>query len=228
MSATSTRQQRRTKATQQQPEATNDNGFTAPTKLPQRRKLAPVLILLLALAGGLFFYLGFQGQGNVQVFTVTGDIQRGHVMSQQDLATITVAKDSVGDKYLDSDAAAVLGKTALVDLPKGSLVLKSNIGDKLPVADGTSIVGVSVSSAQLPSRPLKAGDHVRIIKTPTQGQTQEKTVAPISAIVDRTKFDNVKGITSVDVIVPSNIAPTISAWSASGNAGIILDADNEK
>jgi hypothetical protein len=47
-------------------------------------------------------------------------------------------------------------------------------------------------------------------------------------VVDSTKFDDVKGLTIVDVIVATADAQEVVAWSAAGNAGLILDPLTEK
>ncbi len=159
----------------------------------------------------------------MSVLVVKTDLARGAVIAAGDLTTIDVIQTSAGESIAADQAATVIGQKALVDLPEGSLVTSKNAGESLGVKPGTSVVGVGLASSQAPSRPLQAGDHVRIIRTPTQGATADLNTAPVAGVVDSTSMDDVKGLVIVDVVVSTDDAPKVVAWSASGNAGLILD-----
>lgn len=222
MSATTTREQRRAKKSEVKsgPKA---EGFTAPAALAKKRPLAGLFFVVLILTGGTITYTSLQASGNELVMVAKGDIARGSVITADNLTTISVSKDSTAGAVLSKDVSSVVGKNATVDLPQGSLLLQSNISSGLEVKAGTSVVGVALTAAQLPSRTLKAGDKVRIIRTPTQGAVETSAPSPIQGTVDAVKFDNIKAISVVDVVVAETDAQNVVAWSAAGSAGLILD-----
>ena len=198
-------------------------GFQKPSQLARKKPALIALCVALAMVGGLLTYFGMSGNGQVSVLVVKTDLTRGAVIGAGDLTTIEVVEKSAGE-YIPADrSAAVIGQKALVDLPEGSLVTSKNMGESLGIPFGRSVVGVGLASSQAPSRPLHAGDHVRIIRTPTQGATADLNTPPISGLVDSTTLDDVKGLVIVDVVVSTDDAPKVVAWSASGNAGLILD-----
>lgn len=198
-------------------------GFQMPSQLARKKPALIALCIALAMVGGLLTYFGMSGNGQVSVLVVKTDLARGAVIGAGDLTTIEVVEKSAGESISADRSATVIGQKALVDLPEGSLVTSKNMGESLGVQSGSSVVGVGLASSQAPSRPLQAGDHVRIIRTPTQGATADLNTPPISGVVDSTSLDDVKGLVIVDVVVSTDDAPKVVAWSASGNAGLILD-----
>jgi hypothetical protein len=175
------------------------------------------------LVGGLITYFGLSGNGQQTVLVVKDGLQRGQEITSGSLTTINIAADAGNGAVPAVQSSTVIGQKAIVDLPRGSLITTNNIGSNLGIADGSSVVGVGLTSAQTPSRPLQAGDKVRIVRTPTQGGQIDQKVTPVTGVVDSTKFDDMKGLTIVDVIVATAAAQDVVAWSASGNAGLILD-----
>ena len=198
-------------------------GFQMPSQLARKKPALIALCIALAMVGGLLTYFGMSGNGQVSVLVMKTDLARGAVIGAGDLTTIEVVEKSAGESIPADRSATVIGQKALVDLPEGSLVTAKNMGESLGVQSGSSVVGVGLASSQAPSRPLRAGDHVRIIRTPTQGATTDQNIPPISGVVDSTSLDDVKGLVIVDVVVSTDDAPKVVAWSASGNAGLILD-----
>jgi hypothetical protein len=225
VSTVSTRESRRASkgSASNKVETHEPKGFQPPSKLARKKPALIALCIALALVGGLITYFGLTSNGQKPVLVVKTDIQRGAIINAGDLTTINIATDAGNGAVSADKSSTVIGKTATVDLPKGSLVLSNNIGSGLGIKADTSVVGVALSSAQTPARPLQAGDRVRIIRTPTQGATIDEKTVPVPGTVDSTKFDTVKGLTVVDVVVAQNDAANVVAWSAAGNAGLILD-----
>lgn len=181
------------------------------------------LCIALALVGGLITYFGLSGNGQQTVLVAKDGLVRGQEITSGSLTTINIASDAGNGAVPAEQSATVIGQKATVDLPKGSLITTNNVGPSLGIKDGTSVVGVGLTTAQAPSRQLQAGDKVRIIRTPTQGGQIDTKSVPVAGVVDSTRPDDVKGLIIVDIVVPSADAANVVAWSASGNAGLILD-----
>ena len=69
--------------------------------------------------------------------------------------------------------------------------------------EGESLVGISLTPAQMPSEPLYAGDTVRIVTTPgDQGEVTDEDPVTIEATVVGVSRVEETGETVVDVSVP--------------------------
>lgn len=221
MSTVKTRSSRRASSTESAPP--EPPAFSAPSKLARKRPALVALCIALALVGGLVTYFGLSANNQVAVLVAKDGLVRGQEITAANLTSINIASDAGNGAVPIEQSGTVVGQQATVDLPKGSLITKNNVGPNLGIKDGTSVVGVGLTTAQVPSRQLQTGDHVRIIRTPTQGGQIDTKATPVAGVVDSTRADDVKGLIIVDVVVPTDAAAEVVAWSASGNAGLILD-----
>lgn len=221
MSTVSTRSSR--KASSAKAATPEPKGFQAPSKLVRKKPALVALCIALAMVGGLITYFGLSGNGQQTVLIAKDGLVRGQEITPGSLDTINIASDAGNGAVAADQSGTVIGQKAIVDLPKGSLITKNNVGANLGIKEGTSVVGVGLTTAQVPSRRLQAGDKVRIIRTPTQGGQIDTKSTPVAGVVDSTRPDDVKGLIIVDVVVATADAQNVVAWSASGNAGLILD-----
>jgi hypothetical protein len=84
-------------------------------------------------------------------------------------------------------------------------------------------VGVALSPGQMPGEPLLPGDVVAIVETPGPSEQASASPAVVEATVLRTHvgagtFDQ----TVVDVLVPAERAPELTARVATGRIGVVL------
>jgi hypothetical protein len=202
----------------------------APTiKPPTKGRRRPALIALgvaLVIIGGLATWYLTQAVSDTEtVLTTSSSIARGEEITAGDLTTIEIAGGQNVSVFTASDAQDVIGQVALVDIPAGALVTPNSIGDTIAIENGQSIVGVALTSAQLPSYPLAAGDVVRIVETPvSQGDPPATTPATFEAVVFTTRFDEATSQTIVDLIVPESRAADIAARSATGRIALVVDS----
>lgn len=195
-----------------------------------RRRLwgAALGIALMLIAGLATWYITTNTSQTVTVLTTGAEIQRGEEITQGDLTTISIAGGQTTDTVTANKASTIVGQVAAVDLPAGSLITSSNVIDTLPVPDGQTIVGVSVTSAQLPAYGLTSGDQVRIVDTPVaQGEPPADDPLSFKATVFTSKFDETNNAWVVDLVVPSSQAPSIAARAATQRVAIILDSLGE-
>lgn len=200
-------------------------GWRPSRRLAQKRPAALALAAALAIAGGLATYAGVSNSSDLrEVVVVNTELARGEVIEAGDLTTMTVSGGSSTGVPAE-DAPSLVGQVVLSDLQPGAMVLASGVAAALPVAEDTSVVGVGVKSAQLPTRQLRAGDTVRVVHVPVQGAAHAATqdTAPIPGTVDATRPDENQGMIIVDVIVDSRQASTLAQWSSAGTAAIVLD-----
>lgn len=199
---------------------------------PPRSRMRPAMIglgIALIILGGLATAWQVNAlTTTTSVLTVTSDINRGDTVDPSDLGSIQVSGGQDVDAFVVEQQDEVVGQTALVDLPAGTLLTSANLGNELAVPDGSSLVGVSLTQAQLPSWDLSSGDAVRVIETPvSQGDPPQETPESFEATVFTTSHNEETAVWVVDLIVPSDQAADIAARAASGRVAIVLDRPGE-
>lgn len=199
-----------------------------PTKSRRRVWMIALGITIVLIGALATWYVTTTTSQTLSVLTIKTDVQRGEQITQDDLATISIAGGQSTDTFLASQAQTVVGQVAAVDLPAGSLVTSTNVLDTLPVPENHSIVGIAVNASQLPSYPLSAGDAVRLVDTPVaQGEPPTDEPMTFKATVFTSTYDETNQVWIVDVVVPTREAAAIAARAATQRVSIVLDGVGE-
>jgi SAF domain len=212
---------------------TKSNGTKAgPVQSRVRNRPRPMIIALsvaLIIAASLAASYIYTTTGRTTaVFSAATPIARGDIIESADLTTVEIPDNQQIPSYATTDADSVIGKTATVDIPDGTLISPNNIARQAGLPANTSIVGISLTPSQLPAYPMSSGDPVRIVETPVnQGDPPATTPKTISATVASVTKDDVSGNTVVSVQVNSGDAADLAARAATGRVALILDSEQE-
>ncbi|WP_082599406.1 SAF domain-containing protein [Nocardioides sp. Root151] len=192
----------------------------------RRRPWVFALMASLVAAGALGVAFVFTSVNDTQeVLVVSSDIKRGETIEAGDLAIVRVSVDPALTPVPGSQKAELEGSRAAVDLWAGTLLTEQAIADNLVPGEGESLVGISLTPAQMPSEPLYGGDVVRIVTTPgDQGEITDKEPVSIEATVVGVSRVEETGETVVDVSVPESEAADLAARAATGRVALVLDA----
>jgi hypothetical protein len=190
-----------------------------------RPAIIALAIALIVTAGLAAAYIYTSTGRTMEVFTAVNPISRGDVIDRSDLSTVEIPDSRAIPAYGLLDEKEMVGKTAVVDIPVGTLISPNNVSSAAGLAEGMSIVGISFTANQLPPYPLVSGDPVRIVETPvTQGDPPSADPGTIPATIVAVRFDDVSGNTVVAVSVESYRAPGLAARAATGRVALVLDA----
>lgn len=192
----------------------------------RRRRWVLALCAALVAAGGLGTAFAFTSVNDTQeVLVVSNDIKRGETIEAGDLAVVRVSVDPALTPVPGSQKAELEGSRAAVDLWAGTLLTAQAVTDNLVPGEGQSLVGISLTPAQMPSEPLYGGDVVRIVTTPgDQGEITDREPVAIEATVVGVDRVEETGETVVDVAVPEAEAAELAARAATGRVALVLDA----
>jgi hypothetical protein len=192
----------------------------------RRRRWVLALCAALGAAGGLGTAFAFTSVNDTQeVLVVSSDIKRGETIEAGDLAVVRVSVDPALIPVPGSQKAELEGSRAAVDLWAGTLLTAQAVTDNLVPGEGESLVGISLTPAQMPSEPLYGGDVVRIVTTPgDQGEITDREPVTIEATVVGVNPVEETGETVVDVAVPEAEAAELAARAATGRVALVLDA----
>jgi hypothetical protein len=192
----------------------------------RRRPWVFALMAALVAAGALGTAFAFTSVNDTQeVLVVSSDIKRGETIEAGDLSVVRVSVDPALTPVPGSQKAELEGSRAAVDLWAGTLLTEQAVADNLVPGEGDSLVGISLTPAQMPSEPLYGGDVVRIVTTPgDQGEITDKEPVTIEATVVGVSRVEETGETVVDVSVPEAEAADLAARAATGRVALVLDA----
>lgn len=195
----------------------------APRQL-QLRWLIGVAALVL-LGGLLLLYAAPLYSQHTSVVVMARDVKVGATLTAADVATADV---SVGDQVaVVHPQDGVLGKTALSDLPAGSLLSPRLVGDAPTLANGQNLVPVRLKLGQRPEQGLSAGQAVLAVPAPADpnspGGAKLVQVQPIGAtVVSSGQPDPATGDVVVDLRVPQAAAVGLARAAATGSVTLVL------
>lgn len=198
--------------------------LAAPPKL--RRKPVALLvsiatIVLGALAG---LWLWTTAGHTTEVLAVRTLVHRGELIDRDDLMVVRVNLDPAVLTVAASQADAIAGQRAALDLAPGGLLTPSDLAASVLPTRGTSVVGVGLAPGMLPAEPLAPGDAVRVVQTPgAQGDVADAPVT-IAATVVGVHPSETSEQTIVDVVVPAEAVADLAARAATGKVALVLDS----
>ena len=195
---------------------------------PPKLRRRPLALLVsgaphgLGSLGGLWVWTA--AGHTTEVLAVRTLVHRGEVIDRDDLMTVRVSLDPAVQTVAATQADAVAGQRAALDLAPGGLLTPSDLATSVLPARGTSVVGVGLAPGMLPAEPIAPGDAVRVVQTPgAQGEVADAPV-PVSAPGVGVHPWETGDQTIVDVVVPAEAAADLAARAATGKVALVLDS----
>ena len=223
--ATETRRQQRKNPTDGEPTSAPGEQFAPPPKLRRRPVLIAASVAAICL-GALASMWAYQSTSDAHsVLAVRQTIERGDVITAEDLMTVNISVDPALKPLSADQANSVVGKHAALDMSAGGVVTQGQITEQALPAKGSSVVGIALTPGMLPANQIRVGDKVRVVVTPGQ-QGEMPTTDPdsIQAVVVGVAKDETTGNAIVNVQVPTNDGPMLAARAATGKVAIVLDS----
>ncbi|TQN44092.1 SAF domain-containing protein [Blastococcus colisei] len=200
----------------------------APTLFPPRRRRRPALLALAVAmvvlgALGASFVATSLGQ-TTSVVALTRAVPWGQKVTDADLVEARIAADPALSPIPYADRDEVIGMIAATDLTAGSLLTREALTDERFPPPGQHLVGVAVTTAQVPATPLRSGDEVLLVPMATEGMAPAgaPTPGPVQATVANTGPVGVDGLRVVDVLVDDVDGADVAARAAAGLVVIVV------
>jgi len=223
---TSAREDRRPGPRTAMPEA--GTSITPPPKLRRRPAMVVSAVVVTALGCLLGAWAWSATTDTQEVLAARDTIHRGDVIEAEDIQRIRISADPALSPLPASAYDDVIGQRAALDIAAGGLMTSESTADQPMPPQGQSIVGISLTPAQVPAMPMYGGDKVRIIVTPGEnGDVPANAPQFTAAVVVGTYLDETTGNTVVNVLVPYADASVLAARAATGNVALVLDSGTE-
>jgi len=223
--ATDSRRQQRKNPTDGEPTSDPGEQFAPPPKLRRRPVLIAASVAAISL-GALASMWAYQSTSDAQsVLAVRQTIERGDVITADDLMTVNISVDPALKPLSSDQASSVVGKHAALDMSAGGVVTQDQVTEQALPAKGSSVVGIALTPGMLPANQIRVGDKVRVVVTPgQQGEMPTGQQDSIEAVVVGVAKDETTGNAIVNVQVPNNEGPMLAARAATGKVALVLDS----
>ncbi|HEU5416619.1 MAG TPA: SAF domain-containing protein [Streptosporangiaceae bacterium] len=185
--------------------------------------------VVLVVVCALVFAEGWLQAGHRQpVLALARPVAAGQVITAADLETVRVSAAGPVSLVPASRQAEVVGSTAAVSLPAGSLLAGSDIGTP-PPARGQVRLGIALKPGAYPP-DLAAGQDVDVLATPAAAASGSSSSgsAPAALPVGEAVVLSVSaataaggsGDTVVEIQVPADAMPQVAAANATGQIAL--------
>ncbi|QZN87024.1 SAF domain-containing protein [Cellulomonas sp. C5510] len=200
-----------------------------PPRARRRWGLFAAMVLVVALGALGNAWLLASTTTAQEVVAARSTIERGSLITREDLMTVRVELDPSLQTVPGSDLADMVGQRAALDVAAGSLITAESVTETTIPPDGYSLVGIGVAQARMPGVTLVAGDQIRVVATPQLVSTTDSDATPVSvgAVVVGTQGSDATGAgaqTIVTVQVPNADATSLAALAATGDVAVVLDS----
>jgi hypothetical protein len=202
--------------------STAQNGQAAirrPLASPARQRSTPLIVLgvLLCFAGALAFgALNIRMSKGRDVLVVARQVPAGHIILASDLRVAKVSGDAVSAAVPASARDSVVGRAAALDLAKGSVLVRSQVGATASLRPGEAVVGLALKPGQSPSS-LRVGDLVLLVDTAPNASSE-----PVRGRIADVGQHNDGGATEVSVVVEQADAASIAVSSSAGHLSVVV------
>jgi SAF domain len=184
-----------------------------------RRPYGQMLLAILLIVGcALGAAIAFTKAGDTtSVVAVTDGVARGETITREDLTTTRVS--GVDGAVPADQLQELVGRTAVVDLLPGQVVVAAaSSADPIP-AQGETLVGAALEPSSIPDG-LAPGDNVRVLAAPEEGSEPDPSGAILATAVVYTIGDTQvvgsgTGARQVTLIVPDTRADVVALFASS-------------
>jgi hypothetical protein len=186
-----------------------------------------LLAVLVVVLGGLVSMWAVSSYAHRdRVLVISQNVPVGSTITMDDLVGADLSVDPLVAAFTVDQQGEVIGKVALVDLAKGTLVNPSQIGQSQVLIAGQVLVPLQLKPGQLPAVGLSPGERVLLVATPVDTAAAAAAGAPAdpvpASVAESGVPDAATGVTVVDVRVPQDAGVSLARMAASGNVTVVV------
>jgi hypothetical protein len=183
-------------------------------------------VLVVALGGLVSMWAVSSYAHRDRVLVIAQNVAVGHVITLEDLAGADLTVDPRVAAFTVAQQGDVIGKVALVDLAKGTLVNPSQVGASPLLTAGQVLVPLQLKPGQLPSVGVAPGQQVLLVATSVDASPGVSAGAPadpiVATVAESGEPDAATAVTVVDVRVPQDVGASLARMAAGGNVTVVV------
>jgi SAF domain len=206
------------------------NSVPAPPRIPGRRNPKWIALGVLALClGALLSYVVYtRVAAETPVVIMAHTLYRGETVAASDLAVTRLSGETVAKSVPASQLSTLVGRTAVFDLPEGTILTPGAIAEVAIPAEGHAVVGIKLATGRAPAALLTPGSRVRLVALAAVSAADSEAADNLGGkTYQATVIDQAPGADgasiAINVDVKSGQAPTIATLAASDRLVVIRD-----
>jgi hypothetical protein len=186
------------------------------------------LAVICVVLGGLVVMVGVATFAKRHtVLVVAKAIPVGSTIEASDVTTAKITSDPALTPIPASGRSSVIGKVAMVELRRGTLITRDELGSSDGFGSGQVLVPLPLKQDQVPARGLSPGESVMIVATPGTTSAGSSVGTPNTygtkaVVAEVGPSDPNTGVTVVDVRVPADVAVALAQLASTGNVAVLL------
>lgn len=201
----------------------------APPVSPVRRLHVPQLAVGVFLTGAAalaFVLWNAASVERVPVLALVEDIGRGEVLATDDLRVVHVGTDDPLATSPPEQAAEMVGRVAITDLPAGTLVVPAQFAVASTLTPGDGVVGLALSPGQYPSPQLRVGDLVNVVVA-SEDEPEGRLLVEAAEVV-WVEAIGTQGQRFVSLLTGEPLAGEVAATAARGEVRLVMVARDDQ
>ncbi|MCX4740848.1 SAF domain-containing protein [Streptomyces antibioticus] len=200
---------------------------TAPLQRERRWSVVALCIVLAVVCALTAAWAVSSASDRTKVLAVARDVPAGQVLTSADITVAEVSADAALSPLPAADKTSVAGRRAAVDLRKGGLLLASQLAPGTGLGDDQEQVGVQIKRGMAPSGTLAAGDKVKAVTTPAQGDELPKSGSTVPESIEATVVSvsrpDASGTVVVNLAVGADEGPSLAVRAALGRVALVRE-----
>lgn len=196
-----------------------------PEEVPTQRRWGLIAAgVMLTLACGLAFIGLWRSAGNREPVVVAArDVDRGETIERDDLRTALVAAESGVGTIPEGDLDDVVGRVALTDLARGSLLAPDEVADADDrlVANDEALVGARLGPGAAPLGELPSGTEIVVVIRPGPSGGDGAVREVPGWLAELGGRDPNSGAREASLVVPQESAGAVAAAAAEERIAIV-------
>ncbi|MPZ28933.1 MAG: hypothetical protein GEV12_21670 [Micromonosporaceae bacterium] len=195
----------------------------------RRARLSWVVLGVLIIAGCALVAAVWAGRvaERTPALALAREVERGQVLTEQDLAVVNVAVDGQLAIVGVQRGAQVVGRAAGASLPAGTLLTEQMVTTDPGLGPQDRVVGLALQPGEFPTAALTPGDEVMVIRTPAANAAGDGEAGGTVLVGSATVYAvDALGETSagllVSVVVDEPSAAPVASAAAQGRARLVL------
>lgn len=198
---------------------------------PRRRVQAPQLLIavfLVAISSLVVVVLFSRAAARDPVLALAVAVERGQVISSDDLMVVYVATDDPIATLSSEAAPGLVGLTAVADLEAGTILTPAHFVSRSLLDAGDGVVGLALSPGEYPTPLLAPGDRVDVVLTdrvsPEASDSAPETVVGAAEVFDVAELGT-QGDRFISLRMNADAAADVARAAAAGRVRLVLVAD---
>lgn len=201
-----------------------------PPRMPARRNPRWIALGILALCLGALLSYGIYAKVATEstVVAVAQTVYRGEAIEEADLTRVVIQGDSFPDAVPARRISELVGKRAVFDLPRGSVLSDRSITDTTVPQSGRAVVGLKLDPGRAPVGLLLPSSPVRLVALERQSTDAGQSDKLVGKTYVATVIDQAPGADGTSIVVNVEVtaaqAPTIAQLAAQDRVAVVRDA----